>query len=127
MVPSKFVSARARWLVVACCGLAGSAACSPSDEAKPIVCTVSAPLECPEPALGYSDVAPIFEKRCASCHSGMPGAPWSLRDYEHVADWQDVVRGEVLHCRMPPPDSGMVISDDERLAILTWVKCGAKP
>lgn len=132
MALRNFVSTRARWVVAIGCGLVGSAAlvsaaCSPSDEPNPIVCTVSAPLECPDPAPGYADVAPIFAQRCASCHSGMPGTPWSLRDYEHVADWQDVVRAEVLHCKMPPPDSGVTISDEERLAILTWVKCGAKP
>lgn len=126
------MSTKARWLVPVCCCLTGSAAlgsaaCSSSDEPKPILCTVSAPLECPDPAVSYADVAPIFAQHCGSCHTGMPGTPWSLRDYDHVADWQDVIRAEVLHCTMPPPDSGATISDEERLAILTWVKCGAKP
>jgi mono/diheme cytochrome c family protein len=103
------------------------AACSQPNDPAPIVCTVAAPLACPEPAVLYADVAPIFEQRCASCHTGAAGAAWSLRDYEHVADWQDVVRAEVLHCMMPPADSGVTISDEERQTILAWVKCGARP
>lgn len=111
-------------------GLAGAVAlgaCSQPDDPAPTVCTVSAPLECPDPVVLYADVAPILEKRCASCHTGLAGAPWSLRDYEHVADWQDLVRAEVLHCLMPPPDSGITMSDEERQTILAWVKCGARP
>ena len=33
------------------------------------ICTPIAPTECPDPAPHYPDVAPIFERRCASCHT----------------------------------------------------------
>jgi len=89
-----------------------------------VVCTVTAPTSCPDPAPTYADVAPIFEQRCASCHSGEEGGPWPLKDYEHISDWQDVVRAEVLTCAMPPADSDVTIPDDERLRILTWIRCG---
>ena len=81
---------------------------------------------CPEPAPVYADVAPIFEQRCATaaCHSGFVGGPWPLRDYEHIADWQDVVRAEVVSCAMPPPDANVPITDEERLQILNWIRCG---
>jgi hypothetical protein len=98
------------------------------NEKPPVACTVTAPAECPEPALYYADVATIFEARCSSaaaCHAGVKGGPWPLSTYDDVSDWQDVIRAEVLHCSMPPPDSGMSISDQEREAILTWIKCGA--
>ncbi|HWA75300.1 MAG TPA: hypothetical protein VG937_23345 [Polyangiaceae bacterium] len=98
------------------------------DSDPPVACTVTAPLECPDPAPRYPDVAPIFEARCSSaaaCHAGAEGGPWPLNTYDDVSDWQDVIRAEVLHCTMPPPDSDMTISDQEREAILTWVKCGA--
>jgi hypothetical protein len=98
------------------------------DEDPPVACTVTAPLECPEPAVHYADVAAIFEARCSStaaCHSGAEGGPWPLSTYDDVSDWQDVIRAEVLHCTMPPRDSGMSVSDQEREAILTWIKCGA--
>lgn len=106
-------------LVLTACG-------SDSKGDAPVVCTVTPPLECVEPAPHYADVAPIFELRCATaaCHSGFVGGPWPLRDYEHIADWQDEVRSEVLHCTMPPSDSGMTMSDVERQTILAWIKCG---
>jgi hypothetical protein len=94
----------------------------------PPPCTVTAPTECPDPAPLYGDVAPIIGKFCASpCHYGAPAGPWPLTDYEHVADWQDVVRDQVLTCVMPPPEERSDITDAERLAILTWVRCGALP
>ena len=73
------------------------------DEPPP-PCTVTAPTECPDPAPRYADVAPIIGKYCASpCHYGAPAGPWPLTDYDHVADWQDIVRDQVLTCAMPPP------------------------
>jgi uncharacterized membrane protein len=99
-------------------------ACSQPDD-EPRQCSVSAPLACPEPAPRYVDVAPIFERRCASCHNGEPREPWPLDNYDHVADWQELVRAAVLHCDMPPPDSDITLTDEERQTILAWIKCGA--
>lgn len=98
-------------------------------EPEPAVqCTVTAPTECPDPAPRYADVAPIIGKYCASpCHYGVPGGPWPLTDYEHVADWQDIVRDQVLTCAMPPPEERSDITDAERVAILTWIRCGFLP
>ena len=91
----------------------------------PIKCEVTAPTACPTPVPHYNDVAAIVEQRCATpCHSGIIDGPWPLTDYEHVADWADIVRAEVLACTMPPADSGVAITDEERLAILTWIRCG---
>jgi hypothetical protein len=69
----------------------------------------------------------IIERRCLGCHSGVPEGPWPLTTYEHVADWQDVVRTDLLDCSMPPPDAGVPITIDERIAILTWIRCGFPP
>jgi hypothetical protein len=84
---------------------------------------VPAPTACPEPAPRYADVAPIFQQRCVICHSGWEG-PWPLNDYGHVADWQDSIRTNLLDCSMPPPDAGIPITVEERVAILTWIRCG---
>jgi uncharacterized membrane protein len=89
-----------------------------------LVCTVQAPTVCPDPAPHWADVAPIFESRCVECHNGMIGGPWPLMQYQHVADWQDLVRAHVLSCTMPPPDAGRPMTDEERTAILTWILCG---
>jgi hypothetical protein len=90
----------------------------------PTSCPVPAPTSCPDPAPHYPDVAPIFERRCVTCHAGAPGGPWSLKDYGHVADWQDTIRSNLRDCSMPPPDAGVPMTIEERLAILTWIRCG---
>ena len=35
-----------------------------------------------------------------------------------------VVRAMLLDCSMPPPDAGVTMPDEERVAILTWLLCG---
>jgi len=91
---------------------------------QPSACSVPAPTSCPDPAPRYVDVAPIFERRCVTCHVGAPGGPWSLADYGHVADWQDTIRVELRDCSMPPSDAGVPMTIEERVAILTWIRCG---
>jgi hypothetical protein len=93
-------------------------------DAGALICTVQPPTLCPDPPPHYADVQPIFQSRCVDCHNGMPGGPWPLLQYSHVADWQDVVRAHLLACTMPPPDAGVPMTDDERTAILTWILCG---
>lgn len=95
-------------------------------DAPPFVCSVEAPTVCPEPPPRWSDVNPIFQQRCVGCHYGMPGGPWPLLQYQHVADWYDVVRAHVLECTMPPVEflSAYPMTTDERIAILTWILCG---
>jgi len=104
------------------------AACSASDTSgagtTAAICAPIAPTECPEPAPHYPDVAPIFEARCTSCHTGVGDAPWSLDDYPHVADWASFIRDELLRCSMPPPDSGVIMRPEERDLVLAWVRCG---
>lgn len=87
------------------------------------VCAPVAPTECPDPAPHYPDVAPIFERRCASCHNGSKGGPWPLDNYSDVADWATFIRDELMQCTMPPPDSGVEMTPEERQAILVWVRC----
>lgn len=95
-------------------------------QAPPVTCDATRVNECPSPAPTYADVQPIFEQRCsnAACHTGAAGGEWPLDTYSHVADWQDVIRDELLTCAMPPPDSGVVVTRDERQLILTWIRCG---
>lgn len=88
-------------------------------------CLVSPPTECPDPAPKYADVVPVLEQKCVTCHSGVAGGPWPLTDYDHVASWQNEIRGELVSCSMPPLDAGAHITEDERTLILTWLRCGA--
>jgi hypothetical protein len=95
------------------------------DPPAAVECVVVAPTECTDPELRYADVQPIFQQRCVEgCHNGMPNGPWPLTDYDHIADWWDVVRDEVKSCAMPPPDSGRTMTNEERDAILLWIRCG---
>jgi hypothetical protein len=94
------------------------------DGAIPLACTVVPPTSCPDPAPRYSDIAPIIARRCLSCHWGAPEGPWPLTQYSHAADWHDVIRDQMADCSMPPPDSGATMTDQERVAIMTWILCG---
>jgi len=108
--------------------LATPAACGggqPSDEHKAqAICNPVVPTECPEPAPHYSDIAPIIAGRCASCHTGDANAQWPLDQYDHVADWASFIHDELLRCSMPPADSGVDMTPDEREQILVWLRCG---
>jgi hypothetical protein len=129
----------AGWAAAACCALGLlAAACGrgPGDVTAgggtdagtgAIVCSVEAPTACPDPPPHFADVTPVLAERCTVCHYGGVGGPWPLLEYHQVADWRDSVRAMLLDCTMPPPDSGVSMSDDERLAILTWIACGALP
>jgi hypothetical protein len=114
--------------------LAGSG-CNGQAPARPdgavsvdVVCSVPAPTACPSPSLHYSDIAPIIQANCAGlCHGGLPDGPWPLTEYQHVADWADVIGPLVANCLMPPPDAGVSMTTADRLAILTWIRCGSPP
>ena len=95
-------------------------------DAEPFVCTVTPPTVCPEPPPRYPDVAPIFEERCVPCHFGAPGGPWPLRQYQQAADWFDLIRDHMITCTMPPVEylPALPMTNDERIAILTWILCG---
>lgn len=106
-------------------GVSPSDAGPPRDAAVlPLVCNVPAPASCPSPAPRYPEIAAIIKQRCASCHSPLWTGPWPLDTYGHVADWQDTIQANLLDCSMPPPDAGVPMTVDERVSILTWIKCG---
>jgi uncharacterized membrane protein len=125
-------SARFGFLVLASLTACGSGevkdehAAPNNEHTTEAVCAPTAPTECPEPAPHFADVAPIFEQRCASCHTGIKDAPWPLDNYEHVVDWASVIRDELLQCLMPPAGSGVEMTPEERQAVLVWVRCGSR-
>jgi hypothetical protein len=86
-------------------------------------CHLPAPTSCPDPPVRYADIEPIVQQRCLSCHDGR-GPHWSLIGYQHVADWQDTIRTAMLTCTMPPADANIPMTDDERMLILRWLRCG---
>jgi cytochrome c5 len=108
----------------------GAAACNgggavSKQDAAPLHCNVQAPTSCPEQHPVFADVQPIFARRCNPCHNGLAkDGPWPLKSYEEIVSWEDDVRSMVLNCEMPPPDGGIYISEEERQAILQWLRCG---
>jgi uncharacterized membrane protein len=123
--------AAALWcsLCLAACGPSGGS--TSEDDAgvtgSTLVCTVTPPTSCPSPAPRFiQDVQTIFVQRCQACHDDPPtGQQWPLIDYQDIVDWQDTVRADLSDCSMPPPDAGTGMTDDERLRVLQWIRCGA--
>jgi uncharacterized membrane protein len=92
-------------------------------------CNVTAPTACPSDMPTYADVEPIFQERCVACHVGLGQSElcptcWELTDYSHVASWKQEIKTAMLACDMPPPESGMTMTDSERMTILEWIRCG---
>lgn len=87
-------------------------------------CSVMAPTTCPMPSPRYGDVAPIIASRCSGCHGKVWMGPWPLDNYEHVADWADTIRANLVDCTMPPADAGVPMTNTERMEILNWIRCG---
>ncbi|MEO5770092.1 MAG: hypothetical protein ABIS92_17180 [Polyangia bacterium] len=110
-------------LVVGC----GKGTAAVADSGAELACTVVPPLECPDPAPRYQDVESIFSQRCVDCHFGAEEGPWPLTEYRQVAAWAELVRADLLNCSMPPADAGgAAMTDQERIAILTWILCGSR-
>ena len=90
----------------------------------PVHCAPELPTACPDVVPGFaSDVQPVIEARCTSCHGQLEGF-WPLSNYKEVTDWKDLVRSMVLDCTMPPADAGVDMTNDERNTVLTWLSCG---
>jgi uncharacterized membrane protein len=89
-------------------------------------CDVTAPTECPDPDIQYADIEPIIVERCVVCHDGSD-EEWPLTSRTHLIDWLPDVRSRVLDCTMPPLDSDVVMTREERERILDWIRCGTPP
>ncbi len=81
------------------------------------------------------DVAPIIEKKCATCHQ--PGAigPMPLNSYEQVKGFSPMIREVIRTNRMPPYLADQTVGhflDDDRLTpdqiktMVHWVEGGAQ-
>lgn len=103
---------------------AGAATGGTSAVTSPPSCDVVLPTSCPTPSPVYADVQPVFAARCVTCHSGVPGGPWPLTTYGHVATWRDTIRATLANCEMPPVDSGSTLPPEESSLLLTWIRCG---
>jgi hypothetical protein len=113
-------------------GGAGGGSGGPT-EAGGLGCVEELPVACPDPPVKYSQVEPIFKRSCVSvCHNGTTPDPnnnnlpiWGFTDHEHVVSWQDTIRDHVFRCSMPPQDAGVAMTQDDRRAILAFIRCGS--
>ena len=82
------------------------------------------------------DVAPIFQKKCESCHRPDSIAPMSLITYQEARPWARSIRDRVASRNMPPwhvdPSVGIQhfkgdrsLSQKEMDTIIAWVAAGA--
>jgi len=103
-------------------GVALMAACGGSE---PVDCP-NLSTTCPDPKLSYaSDVRPIINARCTTCHS--PGGQEPSRDfttYGGVFQQRQAVLTQAYSCRMPPAGNAQPTTQ-ERQTLVAWLVCGA--
>ncbi len=83
-----------------------------------------------------TDVWPILERRCVTCHRPGEIAPMPLTSYAQVRPWANAIREAVLTRKMPPWDAAgetahdfrndRSLTETEIRIISTWVKEGAQ-
>ena len=90
----------------------------------------------PEPVSYSTDIAPILERNCVSCHRDGGIGPWSMSSHAMVRGWSPMMREVVMTHRMPPgridahvgkPMSnagGLSVSEQQML--IDWIDQGAE-
>ena len=82
-----------------------------------------------------NDIAPIFQKRCVTCHVEDGLAPWAMSSHRMIQGWSPMIREVLLTRRMPPGQIDMevghwrdnhFISDSEIALLVDWIDKGAK-
>lgn len=71
----------------------------------------------------FSDVKPIFKKRCSMCHRP-GGIPSDWTDYDKAFAKRNEIFKRVKTKNMPPGNSTMM-TKSERELVLKWVRRGA--
>lgn len=83
-------------------------------------------MSCPADVPSYSmTIAPILQTTCIlSCHSPDGSAGFPENTYAEVSGQAGNMLEFVAECLMPP-ENGPVMSDQERIALTAWLRCGA--
>jgi len=100
---------------------------SSTDSPPPVpACNAELPDACPTPGPKYAtEVVPILDAKCDTCHDGKEGGPWPLTTHVDVTHWLTAVTSVLIDCTMPPPTGTEKLTPDERATLLNWLKCGA--
>ena len=81
-----------------------------------------------------TEIAPLLQERCVSCHSPGNIAPWAMTNHAIVQAFADSIKDEVLSARMPPwhadPTVGSFSNDsslrpEETDRLMRWLNAGA--
>ena len=92
-------------------------------------------LSSADPITYSDDIAPVFYKKCAACHSPGQIGPFSVLDYKSVRPWAKSIAKQVEQRRMPPWGADVSkteftndrsLYDEEIDLIVRWVSQGAK-
>ncbi len=72
-----------------------------------------------------TEIEPIIDAYCVSCHQQGGEEPKELlTSYAEVQGWSSDIARTVEDCSMPPPEDAQM-SDEERTLLLEWIACGA--
>ncbi|MFL6429572.1 MAG: hypothetical protein ACJ71S_15100 [Acidobacteriaceae bacterium] len=105
-----------------------------SKASRPSTTAAAAPQPSAKGSASYSQVAPILQSRCASCHNPQGGAPFDLLTYDDAKQWSgqilEVTQNRYMPPWLPAPGKGDFVgerrlSDAELEAIRAWVGEGA--
>jgi peroxiredoxin len=88
-------------------------------------------------SLSYvSDIAPILEQRCVSCHMEGGIAPFAMSSHQMIQGWSPMIREVIYTKRMPPGqiDNDFVedfhnvsfISNEESQKLVHWIDNGSQ-
>jgi uncharacterized membrane protein len=117
------------WLVLITAGGLGFAGCASGDDDD-----ASTAVDCKTDKTTYDDVA-LFDK-CVMCHSSeLMGAAARHQAPANINfDMSDLASAiaktavpEVKAGQMPPPASGISVTEAEKQKFYAWVECGSKP
>jgi hypothetical protein len=89
-------------------------------------CPNDLPKSCVTPVPSYqTTVSPIFSAYCLTCHSpGGQQASYPLETYDEIFGLRSEVLDQIYSCRMPLSGQPQP-TEEERLAVLQWLVCGA--
>lgn len=89
----------------------------------------------PRPSVAYStDIAPLLQNKCVSCHSPGNIAPWAMTNYNIVQTYASLIKAEVLAGRMPPwhadynyapATNDFSLAPDQAAQLVQWINDGA--
>ena len=96
--------------------------------------SITEPYKIDRPLTFHTDVRPLVEARCATCHVEGGSGPFALTSYDDVIAHKEAVRSSVAARRMPPfPGltscneyvNDWSLTDEQRSVITSWIDQGA--